>query len=95
MPKLYAQYPVVGAVKVTPYVSVGLGLGLPGGTGAVYTSTLLYSVGAGLMFPVTSGFSMGVGYEYVSSGAATPVTTPYGTGPIQYNVVKAVGTVKF
>lgn len=66
--KNYIQAPVNVAGRTwEPYAMAGLGLGLFSGAGANAPSDLLYTVGAGVRTGVGQGFSLGLGYEYVTS----------------------------
>lgn len=94
MTKGYVQYPVATRIAFTPYVMAGFGLGLPGSVGAISPTTGVWSVGAGVMFPITAHFQLGAGYEYVQSTSPV-VAQPGYTDVFQANVVKLIGRINF
>ncbi len=96
MPKAYVQYPLTlgTSFKTIPYLSAGFGLGSVSGSGATYSTTGLWAVGAGVMFPVSTNFQMGAGYEYVSSTSPV-VQQPGYTDVFKANVFKLIGRFNF
>jgi opacity protein-like surface antigen len=96
VPKGFVQAPVsLGSFTLIPYLSAGFGLASITGPGSI-TGQLsgLWTVGGGVMAPITKSFSMGVGYEYAAS--TSPVVQQfYYTGLYQANTVKLTGRINF